>query len=75
MMYTFNPSTQEVKTGRSLSSSPAVSTEQVLKQPRLCRETLSQREREREREIPVSLAAESPTVLLQYLKIFTLYLR
>jgi hypothetical protein len=39
--HNFNPSTQEAKTGRSLSLMPAWSTEQVPGQPGLHRETLS----------------------------------
>jgi hypothetical protein len=37
---TFNPSTQEAETGRSLNSRPAGSIELVLGQPELHRETL-----------------------------------
>jgi hypothetical protein len=40
--HTFNPSTWEAEAGRSLRSSPAWSTEWVLGQPGLHRETLSQ---------------------------------
>ena len=40
--HAFNPSTREAEAGRFLSSRPAWSTEWVLQQPRLNRETLSQ---------------------------------
>jgi hypothetical protein len=39
----FNSSTQEAEPDESLSSRPAWSTEQVLRQPGLYRETLSQK--------------------------------
>jgi DNA segregation ATPase FtsK/SpoIIIE-like protein len=39
----FNPSTREAEAGRFLSSRPAWSTERVLGQPGLYRETLSQK--------------------------------
>ena len=53
MVHTFTPSTQEAETGRSLisvCSGPAWSTELVLRQPGIHRETLSQREGEGEGE-------------------------
>jgi hypothetical protein len=40
-MHTFDPSTQETEEGGSLSLRPACSTECVLGQPKLHRETLS----------------------------------
>jgi hypothetical protein len=43
----FNPSIQEARADRSLSSRPAWSTEQVLG---VCRETLSQRKERKERK-------------------------
>ena len=43
MAHAFNPSTQEAEAGGSLSSRSAWSTEQVLEQPGLHRETVSQR--------------------------------
>jgi hypothetical protein len=43
MAHTFNPSTQDTETGKSLSSRPAWSTKQVPGQQGLCRETLSQK--------------------------------
>jgi hypothetical protein len=42
VLHSFNPSTQEMETGRSLSSRSACSTKWVPEQPELCRETLSQ---------------------------------
>jgi hypothetical protein len=45
--YTFNPSTWEAEEGGSLSSRPAWSTEWILGQPGLHRETLSQKEKKR----------------------------
>jgi hypothetical protein len=41
VVHNFNPSTGEVEAGRSLSSRPAWSIEQVPGQPRLHRKTLS----------------------------------
>lgn len=43
MGYAFNPSTQEAEAGGSLSLWPVWSTEQVLEQPGLHKETLSQK--------------------------------
>jgi hypothetical protein len=43
VMHTFNPSTWEAEAGGSLSSRPAWSTKWVPGQPRLHRETLSQK--------------------------------
>jgi hypothetical protein len=40
VVHTFNPSTREAESGRSLILMPALSTEQVSGQPRLHKETL-----------------------------------
>lgn len=44
VLYAFNPSGQEEEAGGPLSSKPAWSTERVLRQPGLCRETLPKKE-------------------------------
>jgi hypothetical protein len=52
VVHAFNPSTQEAEAGRFLSSRPTWSTKWVPGQPRLHRETLSQKTtKKREREI------------------------
>jgi hypothetical protein len=56
-VHTFNPSTWEAEEGRSQSSRPAWSTEQVPGQPGLNREALSQ---ERKKEIQ-----QQPTIRTQ----------
>jgi hypothetical protein len=43
MVHTFDPSTGEAEVDRSQSSRPAWSTEWILRQPELYRETLSQK--------------------------------
>lgn len=43
-MHTVNPCTGEAESGRSLNASPAWATEQVPGYPRLCRETLTQKQ-------------------------------
>jgi hypothetical protein len=48
--HNFNPSAQEAKACRSASSRPAWSTELVLGQPELHRETLSLGGKKKERE-------------------------
>jgi hypothetical protein len=47
--HTFNPSTQETEAGGSLSSRLAWSTEHILGQPELQRETLFQKKKKNER--------------------------
>jgi hypothetical protein len=49
---TFNPSTREAEAGRFLSSRPAWSTEWVLGQPGLHRETLSQKNKNKQTNKP-----------------------
>ena len=44
VVHAFNPNTQEAEAGRSLSLTPAWSTEQVTGQPGLHRKTLSQKQ-------------------------------
>ena len=48
--HTFNPSTREAEAGGSLSSRPAWSTELVPGQPRLHRETLSQKPKKKKKK-------------------------
>ena len=50
MAHTFNPGTRETEAGRFLSSKPAWSTERVLGQPGLYRETLSQKKKKKDVE-------------------------
>ena len=75
MSHTFNLSTQEAESGRSLSSKPAWSTEQVLGQPGLHRQILSgrkkkgkEREQERKKKIQIQqqeILAIEPSLQLQ----------
>jgi hypothetical protein len=49
VVHTFNPSTLEEEAGEFLSSRPAWSTEWVLGQPGLHRETLSQKKKKKKK--------------------------
>jgi hypothetical protein len=50
LVHDFNPSTREAETGRFLSSRPAWSTEWVLGQPGLHRETLSRKNKQQQQK-------------------------